>query len=65
MAKKKKNSQGKIINEIRKVRAELWREYHGDMTKLHADARQTAKQLGMRYAAPPVRRKKEKDEDAA
>ena len=64
MAKKKIDSQGEIIDEIRKARAELWREYHGDMKKLHADARKTAKRLGMRYAAPPKRRKKDNDEAA-
>ncbi len=67
MAKKKKDSsQGEIIDELRKSRAELWREYHGDMKKLHADARKTAKELGMRYATPPKgQHKDDEDEDAA
>ncbi|MGK5088570.1 hypothetical protein WDW86_13510 [Bdellovibrionota bacterium FG-2] len=66
MARKKLDSQGEIIDELRKSRAELWREYHGDMKKLHADARKTAKKLGMRYATPPRSRDRTKDdEDAA
>jgi hypothetical protein len=28
-------SQGEIIDELRKVRAELWRERPGDMKKIH------------------------------
>ncbi|MGK5083956.1 hypothetical protein WDW37_11705 [Bdellovibrionota bacterium FG-1] len=64
MTKKKTDSQGAIIDELRKARAELWREYHGDMKKLHVDARKTAKTLGMRYAAPPKRRKKDNGEAA-
>ena len=65
MAQKKNESQGEIIDEIRKARAELWREYNGDMKKLHADARITAKKLGMKYASPPKRRKKNEGADAA
>ena len=61
MAKKKIDSQGEIIDEVRKARAQLWRHYRGNMKKLHADARRTAKQLGMKYGTP----KKKKAEDAA
>jgi len=65
MAKKKTESQGEIIDEVRRTRAQLWRHYRGDMKKLHADARKTAKQLGMRYSIPPKRQDKGRDDEAA
>ena len=65
MAKKKTDSQGEIIDEIRKARADIWREYRGNMKKFHADSRKMAEKLGIHYVTPPKRRKKNEGEDAA
>ena len=61
MLKHKIVGQGEIIDKIRKVRADLWREYKGNMQKLHENSRKLVKQLGMRYGAP----KKKKDHKQA
>ena len=61
MSKGKLDSQGEIIDEVRRARGELWQKYRGDMRKLHLDSRQIAKKLGMKYATP----KKKKEKDAA
>ncbi len=61
MAKKKEDSQGEIVDEVRRARAHLWRKYRGNMKKLHEDSRKRVKQLGMKYGTP----KKKTDEDAA
>lgn len=61
MAKKKIDSQGEIIDEVRKARVELWRRYRGNMRKLHKDTQKRVKELGMRYGTP----KKKADHEAA
>ena len=61
MAKKKADSQGEIIDEVRMARAQLWRKYRGNMNKLHEDTRKRVKQLGMKYGTP----KKKTDDEAA
>lgn len=61
MTKKKTDSQGEIIDEVRKARAQLWHKYHGNMKKLHEDGRKHAKELGMKYGVP----KKKTDDEAA
>jgi len=61
---KKTDGQGEIIDEIRKARAEIWKEYKGNMKKFHADARKYAKKHGLKYAVPTKKTKKELDEAA-
>ena len=65
MAKKKKeSSQGEIIDELRKVRAQVWREYETNPKRFFADSRKIMKRLGIRYATPRKRRSGS-EEDAA
>ena len=59
--KKKGDSQGEIIDEVRKARAVLWHRYHGDMKKLHRESQKKVKELGMKYGVP---KKKNNDEAA-
>ena len=61
MTKKKSDSQGEIIDEVRKARAQLWRQYRGNMKKLHEESRKSVKQLGMKYSTP----KSKTDDEAA
>lgn len=61
--KKQIDSQGEIIDEVRKARAQLWRQYRGNMKKLHEDSRKRVKELGMHYGTP--KKKTNNDEEAA
>ena len=62
MARKKKDSQGPIIDEVRKVRKAVWNEFKANPKHFLDETRKLAKSLGMRYGTPP---KRKKDEDAA
>lgn len=52
MEKKKVDSQGEIIDEVRKARTKLWCKYRGNMKTLHEATRKIAKQYGMKYGTP-------------
>ena len=65
MAKKKKiESQGEIIDELRKARAQVWREYTTNPKGFFAESKKRMKQLGIRYVTPKKRRSGN-EEDAA
>jgi hypothetical protein len=63
MAKKKVDSQGEIIDEVRKARAQVGREFRANPKLFLEKAKKRAKELGMRYASP--RKSKKKEDDAA
>jgi hypothetical protein len=65
MTKKKKDSQGEIIDEVRKARKAVWLEFKADEKKFFQKTRELAKVYGMHYATPPKRRKRSEGEDAA
>lgn len=66
MAKKKKReeSQGEIIDEIRKVRAQVGREFKSNPKQFFADSQKLMKKLGVRYGTPK-KRNLGNDEDVA
>lgn len=65
MAKKKKDSQGEIIDEVRTARRAVWHEFKVDEKRFFEKTRELAKRFGLHYGTPPKRRKKNEGEDAA
>lgn len=59
MAKKKMNSQGEIIDEVRRARAQVGREFKTNRKKFFEKARKSAQELGMHYGIPRKRKKKD------
>jgi len=58
MAKKKMDSQGEIIGEVRRARAQVGREFKANRKKFFERARRSAQELGMHYGTPRKRKKK-------
>jgi hypothetical protein len=52
VTKKRMESQGEIIDELRKVRAEVWVEYKRNPKQFVSETRKIIKKLGMRYGTP-------------
>lgn len=62
--KKKEESQGEIIDELRKVRAQIGRKFKSNPKQFFSDSQKLMKKLGIRYGTPKKRRTGN-DEDAA
>lgn len=58
MAKKKIDSQGEIIEEVRNARAQIRLEFKANRKRFFDESRKLAKQLGMQYGTPKKRKKK-------
>ena len=61
MAKKKVDSQGEIIDEVRRARARVGREFRANPKRFLANAKKVARKYGMKYGTP----KKKTDDEAA
>ena len=61
MAKKKADSQGEIIDEVRRARVQVGREFRLNPNRFLARAKKLAKKYGLKYATP---KKKTHDEAA-
>lgn len=66
MAKKKIESQGEIIDEVRKIRAQVGREFRSNRKLFFKKAQKHAQELGMQYGSPrKAKKQRPGDEDAA
>jgi len=63
MASKKNESQGEIIDEIRRSRARIGREFRDHQKQFLDDAKKIAKKYGMKYGTP--KKKKDDQNEAA
>ena len=61
MAKRKTDSQGEIIDEIRRVRTRVGREFRADPKRFLENTKKLARKYGMKYGVP----KKKIDDEAA
>jgi hypothetical protein len=63
MANKKTESQGDIIDEIRRSRTRIGREFRDNQKQFLEDAKKIAKKYGMKYGTP--KKKKDNQDEAA
>jgi DNA-directed RNA polymerase specialized sigma subunit len=59
MAKKKIDFQGEIIDEVRKARVQVGREFKANRKRFFDESKKLAKELGMHYGTPRKRKKKD------
>lgn len=52
MAKKKMDSQGEIIDEVRRARVRVGREFRANEKQFLDHAKKLAKKYGMKYGTP-------------
>ena len=58
MKKKKISSQGEIIDQVRRVRLKVWKEYSSNRKKFDYETRKIINQLGLKYRTPGSTKKK-------